>query len=74
MIVKYFVLTSDIAYVSNVIESYEDIALMSTVRKIGGKSLVLFRVADDFSNIFFEIVDSLVNEGVGMYRFEEEDA
>jgi Mg2+ and Co2+ transporter CorA len=68
MQIKYLIDTNQIAYVSNIIESYEDVSLMSTLKKVENRSLILFRIADDFVDTFNKIVESLRNESINIEK------
>jgi hypothetical protein len=71
MIRYFWIRSSDIAYTGHIIESYEDLAVMTTVKGGKQKSLLVFRGPDDMSGDFEKVVQSLIKEGVDIQAVTE---
>ena len=56
--------TEELVYVSDILESYEDLAVMTTLERLGGVSLVELRGPDDMAAELERLLAALAAEGV----------
>lgn len=68
---RYSVPASQIHVFSFILESYEDVGVITTESSSGENSVVLATVADDYACLFRRIVDSLIEEGLSISLLEE---
>lgn len=64
MILRFTLPTEAIAYASFILDSYEDVGIMTTLERRGARSLVEWRIADDFAATAHAILADLAREDV----------
>lgn len=66
MILRFDLPTAAIALASFLLDSYEDVGVMTTLERRGGTSRVEWRVADDFAAAAFALLDDLARQGIAI--------
>lgn len=72
MIRRYRLPTRDVVYCGFILESYEQLALMTTIEASGGWSRVELCGPDDAADDLDGLLSALQDEGIQVIREEEE--